>query len=100
MDGFKAAEAACEKLRGYTKKKVDVDVFLPLRATAARRAEQLAATHAKNGRHFPHDNPSSTMFTLLDALGPEARGDDRTDDVGAVRAARHRAAQTGEPVVR
>ena len=38
--------------------------------TEGRRTEPdyLAARHAGNGRFLPDDNPSSGMFTLLDAL--------------------------------
>jgi hypothetical protein len=75
-----AAERASRRLDGRTGKRIDASVYLPHRAVAVRHAAKLAALHEKNGTRFPHDNPSSTMFAFLDALGPEARGDQRADE--------------------
>ena len=49
-------------------KRVDGSLYLPRRQHAADHARRLAERHSTNGRFLPDDNPSSGMFTLLDAL--------------------------------
>ncbi len=71
------AESESKKHDGRTGKRIDASVYLPKRAAAARRTAALATMHKKNNKRTPHDNPSSTMFALLNALGQEARGDER-----------------------
>ena len=49
-------------------KRVDGSLYLPMRQDASDHARRLAERHNTNGRLLPDDNPSSGMFTLLDAL--------------------------------
>ena len=49
-------------------KRVDGSLYLPMRQDAADHARRLSERHSTNGRVLPNDNPSSGMFTLLDAL--------------------------------
>jgi hypothetical protein len=88
------ADAESRKLDGRAGKRIDASVYLPNRATAARRAAVLAAMHEKNENRFPHDNPSSTMFALLDALGAEARGEEQANETPPASPARRRTAGT------
>ena len=55
-------------LDGAKGKRVDGSLYLPMRQNAADYARRLAERHSTNGRVLPDDNPSSGMFTLLDAL--------------------------------
>ena len=57
-----------QQLDGAHDKRVDGSLYMPMRQDAADHARRLAARHAGNGRVLPNDNPSSGMFTLLDAL--------------------------------
>ena len=41
---------------------------MPRREDASGRARPLAEEHRRNGKTFPHDNPSSGMYSLLDTL--------------------------------
>ena len=49
-------------------KGLDGSVYMPRRADAAQRARALTAKHAGDGTEFPHDNPSSGMYLLLEAI--------------------------------
>ena len=64
--------SAAEKLRsrhdGAAGKEVDGAVYMPRREDAAARARLLDEQHRKNGKAFPHDNPSSGMYLFLDTL--------------------------------
>lgn len=42
--------------------------YMPRRTVAAKRARALAAKHAGDVTEFPHDNPSSGMYLLLEAI--------------------------------
>lgn len=53
---------------GSTDKHLDPAKYLPLRAVAAARAEQLRIRHARNGSSSPHDNPSSNVYHLVAAI--------------------------------
>lgn len=44
-------------------------LYMPRRSVAADAARMLDAIHEKNGTAFPHNNPSSGMYLLLDAVG-------------------------------
>ncbi len=57
-----------QQLDGAHDKQVDGSRYVPMRQDAADHARRLAARHVANGRVLPNDNPSSGMFTLLDAL--------------------------------
>ncbi|WP_419911928.1 RloB family protein [Candidatus Poriferisodalis sp.] len=57
-----------QQLDGAKGKRVDGSLYLPMRQDAADHARRLAERHSTNGRVLPDDNPSSGMFTLLDAL--------------------------------
>ena len=66
--------SAAERLRkshdGSTDKGVNGAMYMPLRAEATDRARGLAEKHEKQGTRFPHDNPSSGMYLLLQAVDP------------------------------
>ncbi|WP_419838209.1 RloB family protein [Candidatus Poriferisodalis sp.] len=64
------AQAVNERhlLDGAHGKQVDSSLYLPRRQDAADHARRLSERHSTNGRVLPNDNPSSGMFTLLDAL--------------------------------
>ena len=49
-------------------KRLDGSEYMPRRADAAQRARALTAKHAGDGTEFPHDNPSSGMYLLLEAI--------------------------------
>ena len=42
--------------------------YMPRRTEAANRARALAAKHKGDGTEFPDDNPSSGMYSLLEAI--------------------------------
>ena len=66
----KAAERLRKRHDGSTGKGVDGATYMPLRAKAAGRARVLAENHEKEHARLPHDNPSSGMYLLLQAIGP------------------------------
>ncbi|RKT51830.1 RloB family protein [Saccharothrix australiensis] len=66
------AERRSRHLEGRTGKRIDAARYMPLRATAARRASALARRHARNRAESPHDNPSSSMYEFLAAVEPPA----------------------------
>ena len=66
----KAAERLRKRHDGSTGKGVDGATYMPLRAKAAGRARVLAEKHEKERARFLHDNPSSGMYLLLQALDP------------------------------
>lgn len=69
---FLDTDTACRERRkrdGGCGKKIDAAEYLPRRQDAVQRARSLAARHAANGTEFPKDNPSSTMYELLTAVG-------------------------------
>ena len=49
-------------------KRIDADLYMPLRKEASRRAAVLDKRHAADGKRFPRDNPSSGMYRFLAAL--------------------------------
>ena len=57
-----------QELDGTHGKRVDGSIYMPMRQDASDHARRLADRHNANGRVLPDDNPSSGMFTLLDAL--------------------------------
>lgn len=64
------AERRSRHLEGRTGKGIDAARYMPSRAIAAERAKALARRHAANDTCFPRDNPSSTVYLLLDAIEP------------------------------
>lgn len=50
-------------------KGLDGTLYMPRRSVAVDAARRLDEMHMKNGTAFPHDNPSSGMYRLLDAVG-------------------------------
>ncbi len=44
------------------------DVYMPLRHQAIKRAKRLSALHASASRRHPNDNPSSSLYRLLEAI--------------------------------
>jgi hypothetical protein len=69
------AESLSRKLDGRSGKGIDASAYTPRLGEAARRAEQLASRHLKNGTVFPDDNPSSSMFEFLKAIGAHRQPD-------------------------
>jgi hypothetical protein len=58
------------QLDGSSDKGLDPAEYMPLTKDAARRAAKLEERHRRNDTRFPHDNPSSSRFRLLSAVGP------------------------------
>jgi hypothetical protein len=69
LDNDKARRLRRE-LDGSPGKGLEAAKYMPLVATAARRAAELEARHQKNGAVFPHDNPSSGMHRLIASIQP------------------------------
>lgn len=57
------------RLDGSKDKGLDPLKYMPLIREAARRAAELDERHRLNGTAFPHNNPSSGMYRLLEAVG-------------------------------
>lgn len=53
---------------GQGDKGVDPSNYISKRSIAAERARRLARRHSENETAFPRDNPSSTMFELIDSV--------------------------------
>lgn len=71
------AERHSRKLDGRCGKSIDAARYLPMRWTAAQRAQLLEQRHSRNGVALPRDNPLSGMHRFLRALEqprPHARG--------------------------
>jgi hypothetical protein len=62
------AEQRSRRLDGRSGKRIDMAIYMRHRQTAARRASLLVARHKGNQTNFPKDNPSSTMYELLEAI--------------------------------
>ena len=64
----------CGSLRrqhdGSQGKGLDGAAYMPRRGQAIQRAQRLAKLHASADRKLPHDNPSSSVYLLLEAVGP------------------------------
>jgi hypothetical protein len=56
------------RLDGSSGKGLDPTKYMPLIKDAARRAARLEERHRLDGTPFPHDNPSSGMFSLFAAV--------------------------------
>jgi RloB-like protein len=66
----KTAESHSRGLDGRQGKRVDPELYMQRRRTAACRAAALQERHLRNGTHFPKDNPSSSMHEFLAAIEP------------------------------
>lgn len=55
-------------LDGSSDKGLDAARYMPLIFDAAQRAVLLSERHERDGTRFPQNNPSSTMFRLLEAI--------------------------------
>lgn len=64
------AEKKSRALDKRAGKRIDPQVYMPLRRAAVDRAAKLARRHERDRTSFPDDNPSSTMGGLLDAIEP------------------------------
>ena len=51
-------------------KSLDGAVYMPRRDQAIKRAKRLAMLHSSANRGFPDDNPSSSLYRLLEAIDP------------------------------
>lgn len=64
----------CRSLRrqhdGSKGKGLDGAAYMPRRHEAIERAKRLVTSHDSAKRHLPHDNPSSDMYRLLEAIEP------------------------------
>jgi hypothetical protein len=56
------------ELDGSTDKSLEADLYMPNVPEAARRATLLDKRHRLDGTRFPHDNPSSGMHRLIQAI--------------------------------
>ena len=61
-------ESYSRKLDGRSGKSIDPTIYMPLRKAAARRAKKLDMQHETGGCILPHDNPSSGMYKLMQAI--------------------------------
>lgn len=65
------AEVLRKQLDQSNGKEVDGAKYMPLRSKARRRARYIDGRHEDDGNELPHNNPSSGMYALLDAIeGP------------------------------
>ena len=51
-------------------KSLDGAVYMPRRDQAIKRAKRLAMLHARANRELPSNNPSSSLYRLLEAIDP------------------------------
>jgi RloB-like protein len=51
-------------------KHLNPELYMNRRAIASRRALHLEKRHEENDTKFPHDNPSSGMYSLLNSVSP------------------------------
>ena len=58
---------------GSTGKQLDSSAYMQRREAAVRRARRLAEAHESAERNFPQDNPSSSVYLLLDAVEQSSR---------------------------
>ncbi|MGW0036174.1 RloB family protein [Gordonia sp. NPDC003376] len=65
----KAAESRSRSLDSRSGKHIDPDKYIPFLAEACKRAERLDGMHEQNGTDFPRNNPSSTMYRFVRAIG-------------------------------
>jgi hypothetical protein len=64
------AERRSRRLDGRAGKRIDAELYVRKRETAAARAVALEKRHLANGTTFPDDNPSSGMHRFLAAIEP------------------------------
>ena len=57
------------------RKHLDAAAYMSLFTEAMQRANKLETLHERAGREFPHNNPSSTMNRLLQAIDPTLTAD-------------------------
>ncbi|GLZ38577.1 RloB family protein [Actinokineospora sp. NBRC 105648] len=62
------AERRSRALEGRAGKRIDADRYMTSRAIAAERAARLSWRHQEDRTSAPHDNPSSTMYSFLEAI--------------------------------
>ncbi|PQP51127.1 RloB domain-containing protein [Mycolicibacterium austroafricanum] len=62
------AERLSKACDGRGGKSVNAADYVSKRKEACKRAASLDKRHAANGTEFPHNNPSSGMYRLLDSL--------------------------------
>jgi RloB-like protein len=63
-----AAETLSKQLDGRDGKHIDFEKYRDLRLTACGRAAALDERHSHDGTVFPHDNPSSGFYDLIQTL--------------------------------
>lgn len=74
--GYLSSKEACKQrsnLDGSAGKEVDGKKYMPKRKTAVKNARVLNDTHISNKRSLPHNNPSSGMYHLLEAIESHVR---------------------------
>jgi hypothetical protein len=64
----RSASRLRRQLDGSRNKGLDATRYMPLIFDAARRAVGLNKRHEREGTTFPHNNPSSGMYQLLEAI--------------------------------
>ena len=62
------AEKLSKSCDHRTGKSIDAAPYIAKRKVACKRAAVLDKRHAKDGTKFPHNNPSSGMYRLLESL--------------------------------
>lgn len=63
-----AATRLRRRYDGSEGKGLDGPTYMARRVEASRRARSLKERHEGNGTEFPHDNPSSGMYSFLDSI--------------------------------
>ncbi|ORA22079.1 hypothetical protein BST18_24660 [Mycobacteroides abscessus subsp. bolletii] len=67
------AERLSKACDGRLGKSLEADLYMASWTEARRRAAALADRHLKNGTPFPKDNPSSSVYMLIESLAPGIR---------------------------
>lgn len=63
-----ALKQLTKEMPGYKKSALSIDRILGRYAAARARAEKLKVKHENDGTAFPHDNPSSGIWELVECL--------------------------------
>ena len=69
LDNTQARQAR-KTLDGSADKHIDTSIYLSSRHVASSRAEKLDARHMREATRFPEDNPSSSMWRLVNSIDP------------------------------
>ena len=65
-----SAESRSRHKEGRSGKRLDASKYMPLRREAVKHAAMLEAKHKGDGTKFPDNNPSSSMYKLMNVIDP------------------------------